>query len=275
MQIRELLANDIIPQSEAKILLAHALGVEKSYLISHDDEEVEIEKVHAFKNLVQKRLIGMPVAQLTGSKEFYGREFEVNAHTLIPRPETEFVIEAAKEFFAAQQNLRILELGVGSGCILLTLLKEFQNSSGIGLDISQEALAIAKKNAYKLGIENFELIESNWLENLAQNGDQVEGYDNFDLIVSNPPYVEKDWLDQNQDNLGFEPQNALDGGLDGLDCYKEIAAQISGLNFSKVILEIGQNQEEKVKEIFADNGMTFVSEKADLAGIIRVLTFSK
>lgn len=251
---------------DAKILLEAATGKTRAQIIAHDDYELTAPEQKKFGDLVILREKRIPISQILGCKEFYGREFVVDSNVLTPRPETELIIDAAKKLFSADDNLRILDLGVGSGCILLTLLLELPNSTGIGTDISKKAIAIAEKNAYILGVEGAELICSDWLET-AKNGT------NFDLIVSNPPYISLQDKKSLARELDFEPDSALYAGDDGLECYRKIAESLNKVNFKFLILEIGQNQENEIIEIFEKQKIMFLEHYKDLNGIIRTLVF--
>ncbi len=247
-------------QLDAEILLSHAIGKSREYLIGHEDDLIAAEFV---QSLTQRRLSGEPIAYITGKKDFWKREFKVTKDTLIPRPETELIIEKALEIFTDKKtNLEVLDLGTGTGCIMLSILEEFPNAVGVGVDISNKALDIAKENA--LGNSRVEFIQSNWFDNL---GDRK-----FDLIVSNPPYISK------SESLGisvvdFEPHSALFAEDDGYKCYKIIAKDIKKhLKKNGVgIFEFGQGQSEKVADIFKFFGFRSNKICMDLAGIDRVI----
>ena len=258
-----------IPSShlDARVLLEAATGKTRAQIIAYDDYVLSADEQQYFENLTAMRSKRVPVSQVLGSKEFYGRDFVVDGNVLTPRPETELMIDASKELYAADSKLKILDLGLGSGCILLTLLLEFPNASGIGADISKKAIAIAEKNKYILGVEGAELICSDWLE-MLENGI------NFDLIVSNPPYISISDKKSLAPELGFEPETALYAGIDGLDCYRELAASLNKVNFEHLVLEIGMNQETEIIEIFEKQKLQFLKYHKDLNGIIRTLVFS-
>ena len=249
---------------DARVLLQFATQKPKEYFLAHPNAEVEEE---FFLQLLEHRLKREPISHITGKKEFYGREFEVNSHVLTPRPDTELIIDTAKEYFKTSEKLNILELGVGSGCIILTLLAEFPNSGGLGVDISHNALAIAKKNAYNLGVTSIEFCCSDWTKEIKPQ--------KVDLVISNPPYIKVTEEKNLEAELGFEPKIALYAGNSGLDAYQQIARELKSLDFSYAMFEIGQGQEAQVEEIFLENGMNLITTKKDLAGIIRVLVFEK
>jgi len=250
-------------QLDAEILLSHAIGKSRECLIGHEDDLIAAEFV---QSLIQRRLSGEPIAYITGKKDFWKREFKVTKDTLIPRPETELIIEKALEIFTDKKtNLEVLDLGTGTGCIILSILEEFPNAVGVGVDISNKALDIARQNA--LGNSRVEFIQSNWFDNL---GDRK-----FDLIVSNPPYISK------SESLAvsvvdFEPHSALFAEDNGYECYKIIAKNIKQhLKKNGVgIFEFGQGQAAKIAEIFSQQGFSSNEVSSDLAGIQRCIVIS-
>ena len=257
-------------QLDARILLEHAIKKDRSFLIANSDYEITEVQNNEFEKLLQRRINREPISHILETKEFWGRNFKVSSDVLTPRPETEHIIEAALKYYKPSQTgekYKILDLGTGSGCILLTLLQEIPNSEGLGVDISKTALAIAKDNAYNQKVNNAEFILSEWCENLTQK--------HFNLIVSNPPYIPLHDLKSLEKELSFEPKNALFAGNDGLDDYRKIAEQIKFIGFDYAIFEIGFNQENEVKEIFSLNGMNCIEVIKDLAGISRSLVFIK
>lgn len=253
---------------DARVLLQDAIGKDHSFIIAHSDYELSAEEQQRFEGYVKLRAERKPISHILGKKEFWGVDFVVSEHVLTPRPDTEVLIETALKHFKGQENLEILDLGTGSGCILLSLLKEFVGSNGIGVDLSKEALAIAQKNAYNLDVKNAKFVQSNWFEN-------IDNLKRFDLIVSNPPYIPRDDFLQLAPELGFEPEMALTDGVDGLAHYRTIAAGLKSLDFKMCILEIGINQETEVKEIFKKESFKHVETARDLSGIARVVAFAK
>ncbi len=256
---------------DALLLLCHCLSFSKEQVIFNPQLVINLQQQEQFFALIQRRANREPFSHLVGHREFYGIDFSINNNVLDPRPDSETLIELTFEkFIDKNSNLNILELGVGSGCLLLTLLKNFPNSSGIGVDISDLALEVARKNANLLDLSHkTQLLKSNWFSGLmAQNS--------FDLIITNPPYIQTNSIQFLQEEVKtFEPNLALDGGKSGLDCYIAIAKEVVG--FLKkdgiLILEIGQHQEQDVIKIFTDNGLKFIQDKRDLSGIIRCLMF--
>jgi len=211
------------------------------------EQKVNNENVSVFKKYLNRRSKNEPIAYILNEKEFWCKKFEINKHTLIPRPETELLVEELIKIFD-KKKISILDIGTGSGCIILSLLSSLEKSLGIGVDISKGAILIAKKNAKKLKL----------LERVKFLNKPFEGLFNkkFDLIVSNPPYIDKkDMKNLSEDIKKYEPRIALDGGNDGLDLIKKVIyksneiLKINGL----LALEIGNEQIKKVSKILIDN----------------------
>jgi release factor glutamine methyltransferase len=252
---------------EARVLLCHVLACTRSDLISEPDRKVSSDQQAQFKDMIERRSRGEPIAKIIGEKEFWGLPFKVTADTLDPRPDTETLIEAVLEYVdKGSASSNILDLGTGTGCILLTLLHELKNSKGVGVDISPAALQVAQENAKRLGLENqATFIQSDW-------GEKVEGL--FDLIVSNPPYItEADFENLAPDVRNFDPKLALNGGVDGLDCYRKIAPIIDKYLAKNgfFAIEFGINQERQVERILRENNLTVLEIRKDLAGIFRTI----
>ncbi len=236
------------PGRDARLLMRWAAGLEAASLsASLTDPHVGLE-AERFEAAVELRRMGRPVSQIIGEREFWGRAFKVSSDVLDPRPETEIIIAAALEGGPAK---RILDLGVGSGCILSTLLAEWPQATGMGVDLSAGALAIARENAVRLGVaDRTDLSQSDWFADVTGP---------FDLIVANPPYIsETEMCDLDLSVREFEPRLALSPGGDGLDAYRAIASG-AGDRLSpggRILLEVGEGQADAVEAIFA---------KADLA----------
>ncbi len=254
---------------DSLILLTHALFCSKEYVIFNPDLELSSKQKSDFFEFIERRAKREPVSQIIGKREFFGEEFLVTKDVLDPRPDSESLIELVlKTFSDKKQNLKILELGVGSGCLILTLLKAYKNAEGEGVDISKAALEICQKNAEKFVIKNRLKLEESDLFSAVKS--------KYDLIISNPPYIPRSEIEELEAEVKtFEPRFALDGGIDGLDFYRKIAA--SAKNFlnenGKIILEIGFGQKEEIIKIFSQNGFSFIESKPDLSGIERVLSF--
>jgi release factor glutamine methyltransferase len=255
------------PRRDARLLLADALGVDSGALLTMDTLGGEEQGARRFAAMVARRERREPFAYIAGLKGFWDLSFAVGPGVLIPRPETEMLIEAALRGFADNtQKLAMLDMGVGSGCLLLTLLHLYPNAHGTGVDRSADALYWAGRNADRLALA----ARCAWVH--GEWGDAPAGP--FDLIVSNPPYIASGMLARLEPELGFEPAMALDGGAQGLDAYRALAPQISrrlsrgGL----ALIEIGQGQERQVPSILADAGLETIACSADLQGVPRCVT---
>ncbi len=201
---------------EAEQLLAHALGRDRAWLFAHAIDELEAGQVAAFEALLARRIAGEPVAYLTGRRSFWTLELEVNADTLIPRPETELLVELALARLPDAEKINVADLGTGSGAIALSLAQERPRAWVIATDASAGALAVAKRNALSHGIGNVEFRQGSWFAPLSG--------ERFDLIASNPPYIAVDDPHLQQGDLRFEPATALSSGSDGLEDIRDIVA---------------------------------------------------
>ncbi len=249
---------------EAQLLLQHVLNVNRAWLIAHADDALQANNHGAFEALLRRRLNGEPIAYILGLREFYGLDLLVTPDTLIPRPDTETLVEAALAKISMNANQSILDLGTGTGAIALAIAKNRPHASIIGVDASKGALDVAKKNAKNLAINNVEFVMSNWFENLAAL--------KFDVIVSNPPYIEAHDAHLTQGDLRFEPLSALASGVDGLDDIRQIINDcLIYLNPQGwLMLEHGYNQEELVKDLMAETGLVNIVTIKDLGNIDRV-----
>jgi release factor glutamine methyltransferase len=261
------------PELDARLLLCHAAGLTHEAYIARARDELAADAAARLETLIARRLKREPVSRIMGSREFYGREFLVDRHTLDPRPDTGTLIEAALELVEQQglsnKRLSLLDLGTGTGCILITLLAELPEARGLGTDISSTALELAVTNAQRLGVaERAGFAASNWL-------DGIEGQ--FDLIVSNPPYIASAGIGALPREVAtYDPRLALDGGPDGLDAYRRIAAgaRQALAPDGKILVEIGSDQAEAVAGIFPKAGLSLDGDTAirrDLAGRPRVV----
>lgn len=246
---------------DARLLMAHVLQVEAARMTLHVQDVLSVEDNAEFKGLIAERAKRRPLAQLTGQRQFYGRAFEVSGDVLDPRGDTETLVAAALE----APFERVLDLGTGSGCIVLSLLAERDGTFGLATDLSPAALAVAKRNAAKLGLEGrvrFQL--SSWFE-------AVEGV--FDLIVSNPPYIALDEMAGLQAELGYEPRMALTDEADGLTAYREIVANAAGFlsEGGRLMVEIGASQAADVAALLGAYGFEGVQVVQDLEGRERVV----
>jgi release factor glutamine methyltransferase len=281
---------------EAQLLLQQALNVNRAWLIAHANDALQPNTHATFEALLKRRLGGEPMAYILGSREFYGLSLLVTPDTLIPRPDTETLVEAAlariplsestqnlsfrrksessgveqhynktlDSDFRRNDELAILDLGTGTGAIALAIAKNCPQANVIAVDASAAALEIAKKNAHHLSIDNVEFTLSNWFENLSNQ--------RFDIIVSNPPYIADHDVHLTQGDLRFEPLSALASGTDGLDDIRQIIGDC--LIYLKpqgwLMLEHGYNQAEQVADLMADAGLTNIETIKDLGNNDRV-----
>ncbi|NOE32628.1 peptide chain release factor N(5)-glutamine methyltransferase [Ruegeria sp. HKCCD7318] len=250
------------PARDARLLLAHAARIEASRVTLIAPEELQPEIAERYDQLISLRAIRVPVSHLLGEREFYGRKFRVSRDVLDPRPETETLIEAA---LSAPFD-HVLDLGVGSGCILITLLAERASASGIGVDLSEAACLQASANAVEHHVEGrVDIVRSDWFES-------IEGQ--FDLIVSNPPYVSvEEMADLSPEVKEHEPRMALTDEGDGLGAYRRIAASAPDflLPGGRILVEIGPTQAKKVGALFDAAGLVDVRVIPDLDGRDRVV----
>ena len=228
---------------DAQIILADIMGIERELLITSDSINISQDIREKYNTAINRRINNEPIAYITGKKEFWSQDFLTNKSTLIPRPETELLIYKIIDIFK-NKRINILDIGTGTGCILLSLLKELYNSRGIGIDISSEAIKIAKANSSNLNLVNRAKFKNFSIDNYTLG--------KYDLIVSNPPYIpSKDIKKLSKDIINFEPKEALDGGSEGLDLIKKVIYKSNILlkRNGMLALEIGFGQYRKVSEI--------------------------
>jgi release factor glutamine methyltransferase len=257
-------------QLDTEILMAKALGKNREYIILNYDKVLNIKNLEYFKKLVYERATRKPIAYLLNKKFFWKSEFYVNKNTLIPRPDTEIIIEQILKVTKNKNYLTILDIGVGSGCILLSILKERKNFYGTGIDISKNSLEISKKNAKKLFVDKRLKFYKSDVDKFTQG--------KYDLIVSNPPYIKKNSLKYlDSDVLRFEPKIALDGGLDGLSVVRKVIKKSSDLlkKNGKFILEIGFDQKSKIIKLLKNKGFYINSTIKDYAKNDRCIVSTK
>ncbi len=246
---------------ETRILLAHALQFTRVQLITQSEHALTSEQAQHLSALYQRRLKGEPIAYIVGEREFYGLPFQVTPDVLIPRPETELLVELALE--RLPHNGRLLDMGTGSGAIVVAIAHARPDVSACALDVSEAALAIARRNAARHGVQvNF--LQSDWYRTL--------GTQTFDIIVSNPPYIVNDDPHLSQGDLRFEPQEALTDFGDGLGAYRNIIGGAAGHLPSGgwLLMEHGYDQAAAVREMLAVHGFGEARSWTDLAGIERV-----
>ena len=264
--VRNLLKTSVLPRLEAQMLLQHVLGVPRVWLITHDADPLEPALVARYHALAEQRMAGRPMAYLLGSREFMGHRFSVSPAVLIPRPETELLVETALAHLEQGNGSqpRVLDLGTGSGAIAISIALACGNASVVATDVSDEALALARENARQLSAR-VEFLSGNWYHALS-------GQPAFDLIVSNPPYISANDPHLKQGDLRFEPVGALTDGADGLDALREIVsgAQSWLTPEGALWMEHGWDQASAVRELLQRAGFKQVKSLPDLAGIERI-----
>jgi release factor glutamine methyltransferase len=263
--VRQALARSGLVPVDAQVLLAHALGRDRAWLVAHRDDALTAAEADAFFVLAQRRRAGEPVAYLTGVREFWGLPLRVTPAVLIPRPETETLVELALEWLPRAGAPRVLDLGTGSGAIALAIARERPDAQVLATDASPEALAVALENRARLGIGNATFVESDWYA-------AVVGA-TFDLVVSNPPYVALADPHLGEGDLRFEPASALVSGVDGLAALRGIVAGARAhlAPGGALAVEHGYDQAERVQALFRDAGFIGIVARRDLAGIPRVV----
>lgn len=259
---RALAASGLVP-FEAKILLGHVLRRNLAWLAAHGDEPMTAREAKAFDALARRRRDGEPIAYLTGRREFYGLDLEVTPDVLIPRPETELLVELALVRIDADEHAEILDLGSGSGAIALAIASERPNSSVLGVDLSVAAVALARRNASRLNLGNVAFLESDWFSAVPKK--------RYDAIVANPPYVAAGDAHLGEGDLRFEPPTALASGADGLTAIRSIIAGAAAYLAPRawLLIEHGYDQADAVQAMLRDARFSDVQSRRDLAGIPR------
>jgi len=265
--VRELLETSHLPQSEARILLMHVMGVSRTWLIAHDTDVVETASADRFAVLAQRRVGGEPIAYLVGWREFMGHVFKVSSAVLIPRPETELLVETGLACVQGLPAPRVLDLGTGSGAIAVSIALARPDADVVATDTSGSALAVARANASSLGAA-IRLCRGNWWTALSDDADDT----GFDLIVSNPPYIASHDVHLGQGDLRFEPPGALTDYADGLDALRVIIGGAARRlkPGGALWLEHGYDQAAAVRKLLVDKGFGQVESRRDLAGIERI-----
>ena len=263
------------PEIDARILVGHALGLSRAGLIAEASRPVSDTEADAIARFVARRAGGEPVGRILGRREFWGLDFALGPDTLEPRPDTETVVEAALDAVRGKSEpLRILDLGTGTGCLLIALLSELPDAWGLGVDISAGAVRTARSNAAALGVAaRAAFAVTDWTRCLASAGSNQ----GFGLIVANPPYIStRDCRSLQHEVAGWDPDRALDGGADGLDAYRAIFSDLGRLLTANgvAVVEIGRDQTAAIKGLAADHRLICRSVRRDLAGIDRALVFA-
>lgn len=262
---REALSHDagLDARLEARILLRQVTGLNAAGLVAHDRQNLSDPQIHALLELLMRRMGGEPIAYLLGQREFYGRDFSVTPAVLIPRPETELLVDLALSKLAALEAPRVLDLGCGSGCIALSIACERPDAVVTAVDFSHEALAVARANAVQHQAK-VQFVHSDWYAALDQQS--------FDLIVSNPPYIPEADPHLAQGDLRFEPATALSSGADGLTAIRQIIgrAHVHLQTAAWLLIEHGYDQAEVMHTLLHEAGFEPIEQHRDLAGITRV-----
>ena len=255
---------------DTEILLSEAINQSREFIVLNLDYDVKEKEFKNFNYMIDQRSKGKPVAYLTGKKFFWKNEFFINENILIPRPDTEIIIEQVLKVYKKKNKINFLDIGFGSGCIVLSLLKERPDFTATGVDISYQALKVCKINAYKLGVKNRLRLYKSDIDKFFVG--------KYDLIISNPPYIKKNNIKYlEKDIVNFEPKKALDGGLDGISEIRKIINKSSELikNNGKLILEIAYNQKKEVKKLLIENSFYINSVVKDLANNDRCIISTK
>lgn len=258
------------PPKILRLFVAKVKNISENDVVFHmDDLQFSPAEITQLENFISRYESHEPVSKILNRREFWNSEFFVNADVLDPRPETEIIIEQTLKIFAKDQAFEFLDIGTGSGCILLSIAQEFPKSFGVGIDISEKAVEIALRNKSDLHVGNVKIQNVGW--------DDFAPQKKFDLIVSNPPYIKSADISTLDDNVkNFDPYIALDGGKDGLDAYKRLSKLLRNWikPRGKIMLEVGFDQRNAVKNIFESEGFFLENTFRDLQQIPRILVFS-
>lgn len=252
------------PRLDAELLIGRAIDMPRAYLIAHADDVPDDDALDRLEASVARRLAGEPMAYITGIKEFWSMELVVSPATLVPRPETELLVEHALRHMSRRADWRVLDLGTGSGAVALAIARERPRANVVGVDVSADAISVAEINARELKIPNVRFTVGDWTAPVAD--------DEFDVIVANPPYVRDD--DEALTRLASEPRAALAAGRDGLDALRVLARDCGRIiaDGGMLLLEHGAEQERPVAELLDQNGWRDVACHRDYAGLPRVST---
>jgi release factor glutamine methyltransferase len=257
---------------EAGSLLTHTIGRDRSYIITHSDDPLTNEQVETFRKLVARRAGGEPLQYITGHQEFFKLEFEVTREVLIPRPETELIVEVALEILKDIPEPFIADIGTGSGCIAISLLHELPRARALATDISPAALEVAKRNAQRHGVlDRMMLVQSDCFSNL-------DAQQTFSLVLSNPPYIsDRDIETLQREVRKHEPQAALKGGEDGLTVIRRLLLEAPQFlrTGGTLVFEIGFGQSEAVKQLIEPNAWNLIEIRQDLQGIPRAVVLER
>jgi release factor glutamine methyltransferase len=250
---------------DSRVLMSEILSISIEDIVINGDSVISDKDFTKFIKMIKRRLNYEPIAYMLEKKEFYGIDFSVNKNVLIPRPDSEVLIDAVLDLYDRDQSISVLEFGVGSGCLVLTILKHMPNSSAIAVDIKEEAMNVAKENYNQLELKNeIAFLVTDW--------NKMDTDTKFDLIISNPPYVKNSDIESLQPDVkNHEPLSALEGGDDGLNSYRELAPILYKMMHedSFALLEFGENQHLKVSEIMHKHNIYTIKHLKDLGGRVR------
>ena len=262
--VRQALVQSALVPIDGHVLLAHVLRRDRAWLVAHSEDVLARDDAQAFFALAKRRRDGEPVAYLTGSREFWGLSLAVTTDVLIPRPETETLVELALAWLPRERPVRVLDLGTGSGAIALAIASERPLARVVATDSSPAALAVARGNAQRTALSNVEFVEASWYDGVPAS--------TFDMIVSNPPYVAIGDSHLTEGDLRFEPAAALASGVDGLAALRTIidGARARLAPGGALIVEHGFAQSADVLDLLRDAGFVEITTRRDLAGIVRV-----
>ena len=255
---------------DTELLMSKAINKDREFIILNLKNEIDEKDYQYFQKMINERSKGKPIAYLTNKKFFWKYEFDIVENVLIPRPDTEILVEQVLNIYKNKNKINFLDIGTGSGCILLSILKERKDFFATGIDISDDAIKICKINAYKLGVKNRVKLFKSDIDNFS-NG-------KYDLIISNPPYIKNlDLKCLEKDVINFEPKLALNGGLEGITEIKKVINKSAKLikKNGKLILEIAFNQKEKVRQLLINNGFYVNMVIKDLAENVRCIVSTK
>ena len=255
---------------DTELLMSKAINKDREFIILNLKNEIDEKDYQYFQKMINERSKGKPIAYLTNKKFFWKYEFDIVENVLIPRPDTEILVEQVLNIYKNKNKINFLDIGTGSGCILLSILKERKDFFATGIDISDDAIKICKINAYKLGVKNRVKLFKSDIDNFS-NG-------KYDLVISNPPYIKNlDLKCLEKDVINFEPKLALNGGLEGITEIKKVINKSAKLikKNGKLILEIAFNQKEKVRQLLINNGFYVNMVIKDLAKNDRCIVSTK
>lgn len=249
---------------DAQVLLNHVLECNTAHLIAWPEKDLSEQQEILYLQLIQQRQQGLPVAHLTGQREFWSLDFNVNNSTLIPRPETETLVEYILTKFSQNKQLTLLDMGTGTGAIAIAIASEKPEWEIVASDISEQALNLARSNSQKHRTKNITFLQSDWFKNISMG--------NFDIIISNPPYIASDDPHLQQGDVRFEPQSALSSGKTGMNAIEYLSAHAKNhlKNNGWLIVEHGYNQKQLVADCFTKNGFMQIEQVRDLSGHTRM-----